>query len=534
MLISQNAPLYPFTQPSENLKKTLTEFLSVRDSTALSSSCRRFRIIFPVNYPPLARLPKVLMEGSITDFLTEYDYVSLSLSCRFFKRLFDLSSTVWRKKMVYPSTSALHYIWSIPKKNPLPPMIDYALYVAFKDPKTLRPLRLERPVEKGHVAAMDASGSLVAFGGDKRTIRVLEKEGVSLLKEDSMEPITNIAINASGSLIVASTYKTVDIWERAAKGRWKKTFTFEDSISSILSVASNSLGSLVVAASESAVYILKKRQQKTWKQTFVLKGTGLFKVVTNASGSLIVTGSLNENCTIWEKTGKTWTPTPLFSALTVAVNASGSLIFTGVKNGDINVWEKNKTWKRAHALTDFRSPVCSLVTNDSGSLICAGTIKGTANIWRKEKGTWKLFLSFTNHQAQPIRTLAANSSGSRIAIVSQGNISLWAPNPALSNRLTLLKLQRTGKPLASFYDLEVGTVKNILPYLTPKEIFRFLVNKGMVRCFFPLLQTRVTEKLKAKKQWTTRMKAQAQRMKAGVKTGVKNGLNTLTSVLNKF
>ncbi|KAL6079903.1 hypothetical protein STEG23_014355, partial [Scotinomys teguina] len=308
-------------------------------------------------------------------------------------------------------------------------------------------------------------------------------------------PLTNVALNKSGSRFITGSYdRTCKVWDTASG---EELHTLEGHRNVVYAIAfNNPYGDKIATGSFDKTCKLWSAESGKCYYTFRGHTAEIMCLSFNPQSTVVATGSMDTTAKLWdiENGEEVVTLTGhLAEIVSLSFNTSGDRIVTGSFDHTIVVWDAS-TGRKVHTLIGHCGEISSALFNWDCSLIVAGSLDKNCMLWDATSG--KCIATLTGHDDE-ILDSCFDSTGKLIATASadgtarvynattrkcitkleghEGEISKISFNPQ-GNRLLTGSSDKT----ARIWDVQTGQCLQILEGHTD-EVFSCAFNyKGNI------------------------------------------------------
>lgn len=237
-------------------------------------------------------------------------------------------------------------------------------------------------------------------------------------------PITGVAFNASGSLIVTSSEdKTARIWD-AATGQVRSVLLGHTDMVNSASFSNNEI--FTVTSSNDATIRIWETKTGRLLRTF-RHDEPLTSAAFSPDSGLIITSSIDNSAQVWStKTGKQIDilrghQAPLSAAI---FSPDGDTIVTASADNTARIWKMlDSTWFCEKILTGHSDSLNSIVFSSDGKKMVTASDDRTSRVWDTQ--TWRSLSELRGH-TDVITHAAFNSDGSRVITSSRDTTArIW-------------------------------------------------------------------------------------------------------------
>ncbi|XP_049470430.1 dynein assembly factor with WDR repeat domains 1 [Panthera uncia] len=308
-------------------------------------------------------------------------------------------------------------------------------------------------------------------------------------------PLTNVALNKSGSCFITGSYdRTCKLWDTASG---EELHTLEGHRNVVYAIAfNNPYGDKIATGSFDKTCKLWSVETGKCYHTFRGHTAEIVCLSFNPQSTLVATGSMDTTAKLWDiQNGEEALTLTGHSAeiISLSFNTSGNRIITGSFDHTVAVWEA-ETGRKVYTLVGHCAEISSALFNWDCSLILTGSMDKTCMLWDAANGKYVATLtghddeildSCFDYTGKLIATASADgtarvfSAATRKCIARleghEGEISKISFNPQ-GNRLLTGSTDKT----ARIWDAQTGQCLQVLEGHTD-EIFSCAFNyKGNI------------------------------------------------------
>ncbi|XP_054113977.1 dynein assembly factor with WD repeat domains 1 isoform X10 [Callithrix jacchus] len=268
-------------------------------------------------------------------------------------------------------------------------------------------------------------------------------------------PLTNVALNKSGSCFITGSYdRTCKLWDTASG---EELNTLEGHRNVVYAVAfNNPYGDKIATGSFDKTCKLWSVETGQCYHTFRGHRAEIVCLSFNPQSTLVATGSMDTTAKLWNiQNGEEVLTLTGHSAeiVSLSFNTSGDRIMTGSFDHTVIVWDAG-TGRKVHTLIGHCAEISSALFNWDCSLILTGSMDKTCMLWDATNG--KCMATLTGHEDEILDScfdytgkLIATASADAIKEETLPFVTIWM------NLEDLHKINQTRKDkiLYDMYDI---------------------------------------------------------------------------------
>ncbi|XP_044096803.1 dynein assembly factor with WDR repeat domains 1 isoform X2 [Neovison vison] len=209
-------------------------------------------------------------------------------------------------------------------------------------------------------------------------------------------PLTNVALNKSGSCFITGSYdRTCKVWDTASG---EELHTLEGHRNVVYAIAfNNPYGDKIATGSFDKTCKLWSVETGKCYHTFRGHTAEIVCLSFNPQSTLVATGSMDTTAKLWDiQSGEEVFTLTGHSAeiISLSFNTSGKRIITGSFDHTVAVWEAD-TGRKVYTLIGHCAEISSALSNWDCSLIVTGSMDKTCMLWDATNG--KCVATLTGH-----------------------------------------------------------------------------------------------------------------------------------------
>nr|XP_035930224.1 dynein assembly factor with WDR repeat domains 1 isoform X6 [Halichoerus grypus] len=209
-------------------------------------------------------------------------------------------------------------------------------------------------------------------------------------------PLTNVALNKSGSCFITGSYdRTCKVWDTASG---EELHTLEGHRNVVYAIAfNNPYGDKIATGSFDKTCKLWSAETGKCYHTFRGHTAEIVCLSFNPQSTLVATGSMDTTAKLWDiQNGEEVFTLTGHSAeiISLSFNTSGNRIITGSFDHTVAVWEAD-TGRKVYTLIGHCAEISSALFNWDCSLILTGSMDKTCMLWDATNG--KCVATLTGH-----------------------------------------------------------------------------------------------------------------------------------------
>ncbi|XP_074170534.1 dynein assembly factor with WD repeat domains 1 isoform X3 [Rhinolophus sinicus] len=235
-------------------------------------------------------------------------------------------------------------------------------------------------------------------------------------------PLTNVALNKSGSCFITGSYdRTCKLWDTASG---EELHTLEGHRNVVYAIAfNNPYGDKIATGSFDKTCKLWSVETGKCYHTFRGHTSEIVCLSFNPQSTLVATGSVDKTAKLWDiQDGKEIVTLTGHSAEIVCLsfNTSGNRIITGSFDHTVALWDV-EAGRKVYTLIGHCAEISSALFNWDCSLILTGSMDKTCMLWDATDG--KCVATLTGHDDE-ILDSCFDYTGKLIATASADGVSL--------------------------------------------------------------------------------------------------------------
>ncbi|EPQ17849.1 WD repeat-containing protein 69 [Myotis brandtii] len=187
-------------------------------------------------------------------------------------------------------------------------------------------------------------------------------------------PLTNVALNKSGSCFITGSYdRTCKVWDTASGG---ELFTLDGHRNVVYAIAfNNPYGDKIATGSFDKTCKLWSVETGKCYHTFRGHTAEIVCLSFNPQSTLVATGSMDTMAKLWDiQNGE-----EVFT-LTISFNPQGNRLLTGSSDKTSRIWDA-QTGQCLQVLRGHTDEIFSCTFNYKGNIIITGSKDNTCRIW---------------------------------------------------------------------------------------------------------------------------------------------------------